>query len=410
MRRAGSEIWAGTLDELRVLHAGGRLRGDDEVWDGSAWVSPNEALAPRRAADPFAAWDDADGVDAEALLAQVVGPGERGDARRAWSGRPERSLPPAVEAEVPPLEDERTDPGVRVAVAPARPAAPRSAPPEPQVAAAGPEPVPPPLRAAPEEPVAPMLSPRPRRPPPPAETGPLPGAEVIRFPTPRPEARDVWTPERPAPPPAAPLVRPGVLLGYLAMGLLVLGIGAWWTRLGADGNYGVRPRATRSTVAVAPPTAPAAATSTGSGPRLGAPASDPLLLLEEELRAGASGTLRPVRRPGDLGDAVLIDLQNLRVGVETVQAEVTEWSGRMLDEPRRARVSVQLYSADELDRSLGAVAMVVGRYKSAYRLQMEPIEVRVRTSQGDGRKTLDADRAEAFYAQRLSLRELLGAG
>lgn len=388
VRRQGSEVWAGTLDELRVLHADGKIRPGDEVWDGARWVPGAEvpSMRPRRSADPFAAWDDADGVDAASVVNRVV----RRPEAEALAAPPiaapsrSRSLPPPVEVEVPPMEDERTDPG-KGAIPEVRPAAPalRSVPGPsrgPAVAAEPPEPVEPP-------------PPRPPRQRPP-DPGPD-GGVIIDFPAFKPPPSAVWQPERPAPPPPVPAIRPGRVALYVGIGLVVLGAWAGWVRLNADGRFGIEEAAPPVARRVEPAPTP---TPSGAGA---------LAEVEAALRAGAGGPLRPVAKPGDLSDALLIDLTNLKVDFETVEAEVTEWSGRYLDQPRRGRVRVTLHTAEELDRSLGAVALVVGRYAQAYRIELEPIEVRVRTSAGDRRTLIDPTRAMRFYGQELTLEQLL---
>lgn len=390
VRREGSEVWAGTLDELHVLHADGRIRQGDEVWEGTRWVPASEvpSLRPRRAADPFAAWDDADSVDAAAVLDRVVrrtgavavtGPDVRPPAILGPATERRRALPPAVVAGVPPIEDERTDSG----------------------GATGP---PPGLRAVPP-PGRPGSSGRPALAPPPAEPearpsparDPLPqqsadGAVVIDFPA-FPGPPSVWRPEVAVPRPT-PAIRPARLALYVAAGVAVLGLWAGWVRLNADSRFGV--------TEVTEPATPSAGAPAERLERQGG-----LAEVEASLRAGVGGSLRPIRQPGDLSDALLIDLANLKVDVETAEAEITEWSGRFLDEPRKGRVRVTLRTAQELDRSLGAVALVVGRYAQEYRLELDPIEVRVRTSDGDRRTILDPRRAAAFYTRELGLEELL---
>lgn len=388
VRREGSEVWAGTLDELRVLHADGRLRPGDEVWDGTRWVSAAEvpSLRPRRSADPFAAWDDADRVDAASVVNRVVRRPEAEALAAPPPAIPSRSrpLPPPVEVEVPPLDDQHTDPGGGALPA-ARPGAPalRSVP----APSRGPA-------AAAELPAA--VEPPPPRPP--RERPPHPGPDggmIIDFPAFKPPPSAVWQPEGPAPPPPVPAIRLGRVALYVGIGLVGLGAWAGWIRLNADGRFGIEEAAPP----VASPAEPAPPpTSAGAGA---------LVELEAALRAGAGGPLRPVAKPGDLSDALLIDLTNLKVDFETVEAEVTEWSGRYLDQPRRGWVRITLHTAEELDRSLGAVALVVGRYAQVYRIELEPIEVRVRTPAGDRRTLIDPARAMRFYAQELTLEQLL---
>ena len=125
--------------------------------------------------------------------------------------------------------------------------------------------------------------------------------------------------------------------------------------------------------------------------------------MEQELRNRLVGEVRPVTAPGQLGDALLIDLQNLQVDVSAVDAVVTQWSGRQSDVPRKAEVHVTLGSDTELDRELAGVALAVGRYKRALRLDIPLVEVKVTTGEGELRTTLDAKKAEELYIGRISL-------
>ncbi len=238
---------------------------------------------------------------------------------------------------------------------------------------------PPPVPVAePPRPQEPAAAPPPLAPPAPRDLGLL-----IGF----PERK-----RRPPPPPiadeAVPLIRPWRLLGMIAGGLLLLA-GAW-----AAAEM-TRPE----------PTVPAV-TKAGRPP----PVVDPLKETERRLRAVALGATRPVRAPGQLEDAMTIELQKLGLRVVSVRAPVTRWTGRKDDDPATAEVHVTFRSDGELDAELGAIQLVTGRYKIAYTLDISVIEAILEDDQGTRATHLDANRAQRFAQGRIGLTEAVLPG
>ncbi|MBM4389938.1 MAG: hypothetical protein FJ090_02340 [Deltaproteobacteria bacterium] len=130
--------------------------------------------------------------------------------------------------------------------------------------------------------------------------------------------------------------------------------------------------------------------------------------VEAELRSVTLGEVREVRKAGDLEDAVLIELQELRLDVERVDAPVGRWGGKKRDDPVVAEVRVRFRSAGKLDRELGAIAMVVGRYKQAYVIDIPVVEATWISGGKTWSKMLDAKLAELFVQGRASLDQVLG--
>jgi hypothetical protein len=135
---------------------------------------------------------------------------------------------------------------------------------------------------------------------------------------------------------------------------------------------------------------------------------DPLEEVEAELRSASLGDLHEVRQPGDLGDGILIDLQKLRLDVTRVDAPVTKWVGRKKDDPDEATVTVTFQSAGELDRELGAIGLVVGRYKLKYVIDFSSIEAIWERDGEHKSRLLDQKLAEQFAQSRIHLPQLLG--
>lgn len=410
IRRGAREIRVPDVEAIRLALSAGRLREDDEAWVEGDWVPVRTLLAPRKApaaADPWAAWNDADEVDAEHVV-----PAVRTDVDELGVEHLTPMAPPVVvkpEAKVAALSHDALEP---VDEAPgAGPPGLREAPPPPAA-----EPAPPPVIApSPPPVVTPAATPAPaprvvpelppfQPPEAPPKTIPFRGggrasepvdgpAEVIDFPHSRPVVPTLSPPPRPEP----PLVRPGRVLFYVGLGALVL-VAAWaWVRLD------------QSARALAPLTEPKPVVDDdrpGSGHATRDAGST--LAAEKALRATALGEPRPVEAPGDLGDALLIDLQNLKVDVIQVEAPVTRWGGKKGKDPLAAEIHVVVESKGEPERELGAVAIAAGRYKYSYTLDLSAIEVVLRGPGGDRAWTLDQLKAEQFAKGQIGLAEALG--
>jgi hypothetical protein len=172
-------------------------------------------------------------------------------------------------------------------------------------------------------------------------------------------------------------------------GLLVLSLGYAWITMMAHSRAGVTP----------PPPEPKQAATPD-------PAS-PLRAIEATLRANLPPLPRGVSKPGDLSDALLLELVQEQVQVEKADGRVTKWVGRRLDEPKTAEVRIQYRTTGDFSREMAAIALVVGRYKRLYRLDMPVLEVTETSTQGMTR--IDPEKAEGFYQARVTIDELLGS-
>lgn len=443
-RRDGHEFEVESLDALFRMAAEGRLRRTDEVLTGAGWVRVEELpeIRAHLGPDPFDAWSDLDSEDADAIYRGYVkeGPPGLGNAVPRVPARPV-AVPPAVLPARPapdpwaedgggldPVTGSRLAPtdgpthpdGLVPDVAegaegsPAGPFAARGHAPPPEPPGALPPPVAPPPAAAPVAPPRPSGGPSLVKPgdvispdvpvaadpslrPSPAR--PDAGGEVIRFP--RTPARrpppDVPTLRDRGPAPV-PLVRMSRLLLWVGVGTTMLAFAWWFVRATGELETGIDPASTEPGPGEErnPVEAPAE------------PAGTDLGQLDEELRAGLRSEVRAIHSDGELGDALLSDLLNLRSTVRDVKATVIKWTGRKQDLPHTAEIRVTLDGSTELDRQLLAVGLVVGRYKRTHRMEVPLLEVYVPGDGGLRKLTLDGTRAEAYYEQRLSPAEFLG--
>ncbi len=391
IRRGATERSVPDAPALLALAASGEIRPTDEVRTADGWIAAS-ALPILRGRlggdDPWAAWSDVDSVDAASLYKRMVDDPEElpveavtpvGEAlpRVAAAGAAPRGVlpaapepvalePDALEPLPEPGEEPDTNPGRRAGGIVRPPVGPPGA----------------------REPLPLAAAPRPaHRAPPPGELG-----EVIDFPRPRPPMPDPFVrPPRPrAGPP--PLVRTSRVAAMVVAGLLAVLLGYAWIRVNAFSRAGVG--------AAGPARATSAATPAPEPP-------SPLVLLDAELRKSLSATPRAVREAGDLSDALMIELVQQRLEVVEANGLVTKWVGKQGDEPRVAEVRVRYRSGGDMARELGAVALVVGRYKRFYRLDIPVFEV---TELGTGGVTrIDPDKAEAYYQARISLEQLLAS-
>lgn len=367
VRQNGRQFWAGDLDAVIRMVADGRLAQDDEVFTGQQWerVRDYPPLHTGRKADPFEAWSDADEVDADSAYQSYVGKEPPQGLRAVPRPPPEPAPRPAAEPPRPATEPARgpTKRPPRAVIA---------APPGPSAASSVP------LPQDEDEATDPGIQ----------EPSPPPRGEVIDFPRPS-VARPVALPPPPRrePPRPAPLVRPGRVLAYILIG--ALGLGGWfgWVRWAGTSDAGIsKPPAERPEVVTT---------------------DTELDQVERELRSLLDPDPRDIKGEGVLADALLIDLQRMRIDVATVDATVSQWTGRLNDQPARASLRVVIASARDLDRTIGAIALVVGRYERAYHLTLEDVDIVLKTEEGDRGRSLDPKRAEDFYMARIGLEKML---
>lgn len=233
--------------------------------------------------------------------------------------------------------------------------------------------------------------------------GEMPGqpssrGEIIDFPrAQRPVPRLPPARERPREP--VPLIRPARLFAWVAIGVAALSGVYGWVHFNATSRVGI------STTTPDPP--PKAAKPSSDLTVRNAVAEPSLEQITKELRAGLTGEVRTIHEDSQLGDALLIDLQNLHTGVISVEAPVLEWAGRDHDHPGRVEIHARLEDGQPLDRQLGAVAMVTGRYMRAFGMRVDVLEVVLHGADGDKATTLDPAAAQDYYIGRVTLEQLL---
>jgi hypothetical protein len=393
IKRGTQEFPVSDLDSLVKLARDGRLVPEDPVLVGEEWVRADSlpALRPHLGADPWSIWENAERLDAEAVYRAALAAGEQVadltdeqmrplmvlDAKVPEGGEvapevaPQVASPPPPAAAVAPTAGQTTAPAPAMSWNPPPPAEPR--PQEKKVEERRPE-------------LSLVAGGQPhsdRRKPPlekPRTERTAEGTEVIRLPRPR-ELPELARPERR--PPSG--LRPLRLLTWLFVGLIVAMLGWVSYQLGKPPRLnpedGILPRSELP----APPT------------------PSPVQLLEKELRAALPPNPRAVVEAGDLPDNLTIELQQMGVDVVTVEATVTKWAGRKEDQPQAAEIHITIKPSEALERDMGAIGLVVGRYVTLYRLSVPVFEVIVITDDQAVKRNFDAVRSSSFYEERLSL-------
>lgn len=217
--------------------------------------------------------------------------------------------------------------------------------------------------------------------------------QVIAFPAPKPRR------ELPAMPPntprsAPPLVRASRVAVFLLLGIAALAV-AWLWVIATGSTAGVRREQVRP---------PATSTATPLHPT---PGQDPARELLQGLRARLPQEVKSVRQPADLGDAILVELQNLETGVTSVDAVVTRWGGPKNDQPKEATVQATFRDLESSDRDVATFGLVVGRYIRAYGLRVTNASVVFQDPAGDRGMTLDGDACADLYNGRLALSKFI---
>jgi len=109
--------------------------------------------------------------------------------------------------------------------------------------------------------------------------------------------------------------------------------------------------------------------------------------------------------------ALLIELRRVRLDVAWARVKIETWAGRNKDVPENVRFQVRIRGrADDLDRDLGALGLVLGKYIQHYGLEAQGIEVLLEDEAGSVRQVrMHPDSARRFFTHRMSLEEFLGA-
>ncbi|MDP6933983.1 MAG: hypothetical protein QGG40_13750 [Myxococcota bacterium] len=211
---------------------------------------------------------------------------------------------------------------------------------------------------------------------------------------------DFPMPERPKKDPKKPRIRWWRLGGLVFVGTCLLLLARWHITTQANLVF------PREPVAAGPSNQPSTQDSSRSAK------NSPYEILEQDLRIQMRPGLLDVSAPGQLEDALLIELRNVRLDVADIHASVLKWGGRKLDVPQVAEFRIRLRATpNELDRELASTGLVVGKYIHHYRLTAQRLEVIFDNgTAGAQQLEIDPEAARLLYVKdRTVLQFLTGA-
>jgi hypothetical protein len=234
-----------------------------------------------------------------------------------------------------------------------------------------------------------------------------PVAQVIDFPVARPvqtqgvHALDLLVSDSASKPPSkVPPSRspvrwgPIIVIGSIATGTMLLWV--WFVNINADANFVDKRRAVQ--------TAP----SFGASPAEVEPTISPYDTLEDATRAQMMDGILDIPGETEFEDALLIELRRVRVDVRSVRVKIETWAGRKKDVPDEVGFNLKVMErAGELDRDLGALGLVVGKYIQHYGLQVSSMNIIIGAEGGLRKLQMNPETARRYYNKRVSLERFL---
>ena len=272
-----------------------------------------------------------------------------------------------------------------------------------------------------EEPVAP---PKPSRPPQekvtpqetthpqdrPVEAGPRrPVGKVIAFPNPEmPMTQGAHALEVLARPvqasssastPSQKRVRWGRITVIGALGAMCMLVWVWYVNTNATTNF-----VARTTVDVTKSLPPIL-----TGEQVAEEvAISPYEALEDDLREQLKEGILDIPGDTEFEDALMIELRRVRLNVGFVRVKIGSWAGRKKDLPDNVAFQIKLNTKEgELDRDLGALGLVMGKYIQHYGINATELNVLIESADGIRKVRMNPEVARRFFTHRESLEDFL---
>ncbi len=181
-------------------------------------------------------------------------------------------------------------------------------------------------------------------------------------------------------------------------------------RFGPPGGVGAGPPPALAPVAGGAPVAEAQPVE--AAPEVAGPTtlpSGPYADIEREIRSQWLADPRDLVEANDLEDALYVELPRVHIQLVRAKAPITEWGGRKSAQPQAANFLIRYEGrAGERDRELAAIALVVGRYMSIYKLRSDQLTIEIQTASGGTRRiAVDPTQALRLYEQRITIVEFL---
>ena len=190
---------------------------------------------------------------------------------------------------------------------------------------------------------------------------------------------------------------PIVLIGAVGAGAMMLWV--WYININAGANFVDRRQGDGELV-----TAAVKATIADKIE----PLVSPYDTLEDATREQMMEGILDIPGETEFEDALLIELRRVRVDVRSVRVKIESWTGRKNDIPAQVSFNLKVVVRDgELDRDLGALGMVMGKYIQHYGLQVNTLNIILGGDDGLRKLQMNPESARRYFTHRLSMERFL---
>ena len=190
-----------------------------------------------------------------------------------------------------------------------------------------------------------------------------------------------------------------IVLGALGVAITLLWV--WYVNSNATAHF-----SSRSTVVVdATPDLPPPLTEEEVMEEV-----SPYETLEDTLRNELMEGILDIPGETEFEDALLIELRRVRVDVRSVRVKIATWAGRKKDIPDEVSFQIKVVARDgELDRDLGGLGLVLGKYIQHYGLQVSNLDIVLSADDGLRKIRMNPETARRYFTHRVSLERFLSS-
>jgi len=190
-----------------------------------------------------------------------------------------------------------------------------------------------------------------------------------------------------------------IVLGVL--GVAITSLWVWYVDSNATAHFASRSKA----VAAATPTLPPPLTELEIAEEV-----SPYEMVEDILRNELMEGILDIPGETDFEDALLIELRRVRVDVRSVRVKIDTWAGRKKDIPDEVSFQIKVVARDgELDRDLGGLGLVLGKYIQHYGLQVTNLDIVLSADDGLRKIRMNPEIARRYFTHRVSLERFLSS-
>jgi hypothetical protein len=136
----------------------------------------------------------------------------------------------------------------------------------------------------------------------------------------------------------------------------------------------------------------------------------PYEMVEDTLRNELMEGILDIPGETEFEDALLIELRRVRVDVRSVRVKIATWAGRKRDIPDEVSFQIKVVARDgELDRDLGGLGLVLGKYIQHYGLQVTNLDIVLSADDGLRKVQMNPEIARRYFTHRVSLERFLSS-